>query len=237
MPVLAIDGRAGSGKSSLANQLAALLPASVIHLDDFFLPVELRSPERLAEPGGNFHYERFRTEVLPCLRQAEPFSYRKFDCGRMDYGEEVEIPSAPWLIVEGAYSLSRQLDLSLASLNSALTNMAAALFGPGPTWSASSGQAESLAWPPLDDKIGQGDFLTTLKGLIQAQAQKPKKPEVYYNCAIFCDIDPEVQRQRILDRNGPDQAEDFFQRWIPLEEAYIRGQNPQDRAHIIIHHA
>lgn len=232
MPVLAIDGRAGSGKSSLADQLAALLPASVIHLDDFFLPPELRTPDRLAEPGGNFHYERFRSEVLPCLRQAEPFSYRKFDCSLMDYRGEVEIPSSPWLIVEGAYSLSQQLELSLTSLDRALTNMTAALFGPQAHPVAEPSQVQQLTWP--EEAQAQTQLLTTLKNLIIAQAQQAKKPETYYDCAIFCDIDPEEQQRRILKRNGPDHATDFFQRWIPLEEAYITEQQPQRKANLII---
>ena len=234
MPIIAIDGRAGSGKSSLADQLVALLPASVIRVDDFFLPPDLRTPDRLAEPGGNFHYEHFRTEVLPCLRQGESFSYRKFDCRTMSYQGEITIPPSSWILVEGAYSLSRQLDLSLAPYGQALTNLASALFGPGPASNPKPSWAQSLDWPPLEDRGGQAEFLAKLQALILDQIQKPKRPEVYYDCAIFCDIDPDLQRQRIIARNGPDQAEDFFQRWIPLEEAYIADQNPLGRAQIII---
>lgn len=102
--VIAIDGRAASGKSTLAEQLSKLLGADVIHMDDFFLPPELRSEERLAEPGGNVHYERFCEEVLPYLNSPELFSYRIFDCSRMDYNGESTVRNTPIRIVEGSYS-------------------------------------------------------------------------------------------------------------------------------------
>ena len=38
-------------------------------MDDFFLPMELRTAERLEEPGGNVHYERFSAEVDVYKRQ------------------------------------------------------------------------------------------------------------------------------------------------------------------------
>ena len=59
-----IDGRCASGKTKLSERLKEEFIASVIHMDDFFLPRELRTKERLSSPGGNVHYERFETEVL-----------------------------------------------------------------------------------------------------------------------------------------------------------------------------
>lgn len=102
--VIAIDGRCASGKTTAAELLRGVLGASVVHVDDFFLPPDLRSPERYAAPGENFHHERFRTEVLPQLRRADGFSYRRFDCHVMDYNGSVEVPAAPFVIVEGSYS-------------------------------------------------------------------------------------------------------------------------------------
>lgn len=103
--VIAIDGRAASGKTTMADQLAFVLEAGVIHMDHFFLPPALRTPVRLDEPGGNVHYERFQQEVLPYIWQTEAFSYRRFDCSQMDYGSSVTVPAASWRIVEGSYSL------------------------------------------------------------------------------------------------------------------------------------
>lgn len=102
--VIAIDGRAASGKTTLASRLANVTGAPVIHMDDFFLPPELRTSERLAEPGGNIHYERFLMQVLPHLRGSASFSYPRFDCETMDYGAAREIERNRLRIVEGAYS-------------------------------------------------------------------------------------------------------------------------------------
>ena len=103
--IVALDGMAAAGKTTAAQALAARWGAPVVHMDDFFLPPELRTPERLAEPGGNVHYERFAAEVLPGLRAGMPFSYRVFDCSVMDYRGEASVPSAPVVIVEGSYAL------------------------------------------------------------------------------------------------------------------------------------
>ncbi|MCI5778543.1 MAG: hypothetical protein MR051_01800 [Lentisphaeria bacterium] len=103
--VIAVDGRAASGKTTLAKQLGGVLAAPVVHMDDFFLPLALRKPERFAEPGGNVHYERFIAEVLPFLRSGSSFSYRVFDCSIKDFRGERAVAAAPWRIVEGAYSL------------------------------------------------------------------------------------------------------------------------------------
>ena len=101
---LAIDGRAAAGKSTAAALLAAALGAGVVHMDDFFLPAALRTPQRLSEPGGNVHYERFAAEVLPQLASGAAFSYRRFDCAAMGYGAPRDVSAGAWRIVEGAYS-------------------------------------------------------------------------------------------------------------------------------------
>ena len=102
--VIAIDGRAASGKTTRAALLSTVLEAPVVHMDDFFLPPALRTGERLAQPGGNVHYERFAEEVVPFLRNGEAFAYRVFDCGQMDFCGMQEIPAAPVRIVEGSYA-------------------------------------------------------------------------------------------------------------------------------------
>ncbi|MEG1878657.1 MAG: uridine kinase [Pseudoflavonifractor sp.] len=102
--IIALDGRSASGKTTLAAALGEALGAGVVHMDDFFLPPSLRTPARLAQPGGNVHYERFSGEVLPLLASGEAFSYRRFDCKTMSLGKLCTIAAGPWRIVEGAYS-------------------------------------------------------------------------------------------------------------------------------------
>ena len=102
--VISMDGRAASGKSTKAELLSAVLEAPVVHMDDFFLPPALRTPERLAQPGGNVDYDRFAKEVVPHLASNAAFAYRMFDCSQMDFGGLREIAAAPLRIVEGSYA-------------------------------------------------------------------------------------------------------------------------------------
>ncbi|MBQ5973749.1 MAG: uridine kinase, partial [Oscillospiraceae bacterium] len=102
--VAALDGDAASGKSTAAELLGQLFGAPVIHTDDFYLPPELRTEARLAEPGGNFHRERFAAEVLPNLKTGRAFSYGAYDF-HARATRRAEIPASELVFVEGAYCL------------------------------------------------------------------------------------------------------------------------------------
>ena len=43
----------------------------------------------------------------------------------------------------------------------------------------------------------------------------------YYDLRVFLDVDGKTQMDRILRRSGPEKAEEFRRRWIPLEELYF----------------
>lgn len=103
--VIGIDGKCGSGKSTLAKSLNDTYDIDVICLDDFFLPRELRTNERLSEIGGNVHYERFISEVITGIRSEKAFKYKVFSCKHMSYIEEITICNTKPILVEGAYSL------------------------------------------------------------------------------------------------------------------------------------
>lgn len=102
--VINIDGNSASGKTSLSNELAKLLNAEIVHCDDFFLPPELRSEERLNEVGGNIHYERLKSEVIDNLRKPKVVSYKAFDCKSGTYKENRFLMNKKFVIIEGAYS-------------------------------------------------------------------------------------------------------------------------------------
>ena len=113
--VIAIDGCAASGKTTLAKKLSNMFNASVIHMDDFFLPLEKRTEERLNTPGGNIDYERFKEEVVNNLDN--DFTYNVFNCSIMKGDKEVCVKKTNWLIIEGSYSLhpyfGKYYDLSI----------------------------------------------------------------------------------------------------------------------------
>ena len=101
--VIGIDGRAASGKSTMADGLAKIFKTVPISTDDFFLPGELRTDKRLDEPGGNVQYERFAKEVIPKLKGEQTLSYRRFNCKTMDFDEPKTIPITRFMVIEGAY--------------------------------------------------------------------------------------------------------------------------------------
>ncbi len=101
---IAIDGMCGSGKTTLAEELARRYNCNLFHMDDFFLRPEQRIAARYAQAGGNVDYERFRTEVLDHLADEGGFVYRRFECRRMALGEPREVSWNRLNIIEGAYS-------------------------------------------------------------------------------------------------------------------------------------
>jgi uridine kinase len=93
--VVAVDGPAGSGKTTLAERLAALLGgAPVVHMDDLY-------------PGwdGLAHAATAVAEqVLVPLAEGRPARYRRWDWHGDRWAEWVEVPSAPILVIEGCGS-------------------------------------------------------------------------------------------------------------------------------------
>lgn len=153
--LLAIDGNCGSGKSTLAKLLQAVYQAPVVHMDDFYLPAALRTADRLNQPGGNVHYERFEEEVLRHISTGKDFIYRGFDCQSQSFKSGQTYSSSPLWIIEGSY------------------------------------------------------------------CHHPKL-ETYYDLKIFLKTGSEIQKERILKRNGREVYKRFIEAWIPLENRYFQ---------------
>ena len=56
----------------------------------------------------------------------------------------------------------------------------------------------------------------------------------YYDLALFLDISPDKQRERIKVRNTPWLAERFFSQWIPMENSYYEKMGIKDRCDLVI---
>lgn len=56
----------------------------------------------------------------------------------------------------------------------------------------------------------------------------------HYDVTAVLRISPELQRTRILARNGPELGERFFTRWIPLEERYFAALDPAGRCDVVL---
>lgn len=56
----------------------------------------------------------------------------------------------------------------------------------------------------------------------------------YYDLSAFLEIAPDLQKQRIIKRNGAVMAKNFFEKWIPLERTYFEKLNVKERCDICI---
>ncbi|MDD4688944.1 MAG: uridine kinase [Eubacteriales bacterium] len=107
--IVAIDGRCGAGKTTVASKLQDILSCNVIHMDDFFLRPEQRKEERLNIPGENVDHERFLKEVLLPLSSGEAFSYRPFNCKTQSLMPPIDVTPCDITIIEGSYSCHNNL--------------------------------------------------------------------------------------------------------------------------------
>lgn len=103
--LICIDGPCGSGKTTLAAHLQAVLDAALVPMDDFFLPHPRKTPERLAQPGGNADWERLVEEFLTPWPADGAASYRPYDCHANAFAEAIAVPRKAYTIIEGSYSL------------------------------------------------------------------------------------------------------------------------------------
>lgn len=106
-----IDGRGGSGKTALADHLAALMPDyPVLHGDDYF------EPHADEVTWGEFNEDRFDAEVLTPLRTGDPeFTIRPYDFPHDQLGPERVVAVRAGLILERwlSFALPVQWDLRI----------------------------------------------------------------------------------------------------------------------------
>jgi uridine kinase len=105
--VVAIDGRSGVGKSTLAAQLAPLVGGTVIDGDDFYAGgVGILGDPLPARASRCIDWQAQR-RVLAALRRGEAAVYHAFDWDAFDgrlRPEVTRISAAPVILLEGVYS-------------------------------------------------------------------------------------------------------------------------------------
>lgn len=103
--VIAIDGMSASGKTTLGKLLhEEFSDSNLFHIDDYFLQAHQKTPERLAEVGGNVDYERFMEEIIFHLGDADGFCYHTYDCHTLTLSSQIYSSQKPLVIIEGSYS-------------------------------------------------------------------------------------------------------------------------------------
>jgi chloramphenicol 3-O-phosphotransferase len=99
--LVCIDGPAGAGKTSFADDLrhafwaAPRWDVQVLRMDDFYEGWTGLNSQLL---------ERIETQVLSPLREGRPGRYQRYDWNRRAFGEWHEVPSRAALILEGVGS-------------------------------------------------------------------------------------------------------------------------------------
>lgn len=101
---IGIDGRCASGKSTVSTLITEVFHLHIFHMDDYFLPVSLRSEKRLAQVGGNVDYERFEKEIIESMMKQETTIYKRYDCQCDSFDEEITVPYQACTIWEGSYA-------------------------------------------------------------------------------------------------------------------------------------
>lgn len=97
--VLAVEGRSGAGKTTLARAVAARLGAPLIHMDDLYAGWD----------GLDQGVAALRDWVLAPLAEGRPAVWRRWDWAAGAYAEEHPVPDADWLVVEGVGAGGRAL--------------------------------------------------------------------------------------------------------------------------------
>lgn len=101
--LVAIDGRCGSGKSSLSQLIASVYGAVVLHMDDFFQTERQKSAGEPA-PVANIDGARLKAALAP-LSRGEPFEFRPYDCLTGEFLPPRFIRPGRIAVVEGSYCL------------------------------------------------------------------------------------------------------------------------------------
>jgi uridine kinase len=110
--LVGIDGRGGSGKTTLARELATLLPdVTVVQFDDFYRATDERNLTAAGggEVGGSFDWRRVRDQVLQPLADDEATRYQRYDWDSDALAEWRLISASGIVIVEGNYSTRQEL--------------------------------------------------------------------------------------------------------------------------------
>lgn len=107
--IVAIDGRGGAGKTTLAEYISKLLPGfTVINGDDYF------EHDDNTIAFGAFNDERFHDDVVKNLKEAKTdFTYRPYDWHAKPHIKNRPLRIGEGLIIERSFSFSFDLDYDL----------------------------------------------------------------------------------------------------------------------------
>lgn len=110
-PIIAIDGPAGAGKTTIAEDLYLALSLSkstaIIHMDDLYNGWDHALDEDFVE---------VLSEIVRCFKDSKPLMVRKYDWFKSEFGEIQEIAPSQILILEGVGAGSLEIQNQLTAL-------------------------------------------------------------------------------------------------------------------------
>ena len=92
--LICIDGPSGSGKTTLASEVAAVLAAPTVHMDDLYPGWE----------GLRAGTQRVQEWIVRPLTDGHPARYQRWDWASDRYAEWVQLPSSEVVVLEGCGS-------------------------------------------------------------------------------------------------------------------------------------
>lgn len=100
--MIAIDGRCGSGKSTMGQWMQEHFDCNLFHMDDFYLPFADRIPgwEKIA--SANMDLGRFLDQVITPVKRGEQIVYKAYNAHKDLYVSSLIEPKQ-LNIVEGSY--------------------------------------------------------------------------------------------------------------------------------------
>ena len=112
--LVAIDGPGGAGKSTLARLLKEQLKTlgwlvAVVKHDDFYRPSHQRANQQTGLIGRDFDWKRLRDQVLTPIREGRLAHYQRYDWETDVLAEWHTIFASDVVIVEGVYTMRREL--------------------------------------------------------------------------------------------------------------------------------
>ena len=107
--LIAIDGRCGSGKSTLSQLIASVYGAMVVHMDDFFQTEQQKAAGERA-PAANIDGKRLMAALRP-LSRGEPFDFRPYNCLTGEFLPPRHVRPGRISVVEGSYCLHPDIRL------------------------------------------------------------------------------------------------------------------------------
>lgn len=102
--IISIDGRCGSGKTSMAGALSEVFSCNIIHMDGYYLPFDKRGEAWEKTIAGNMDIERLLNEALLPAGRGEGIIYRAFNAHLERFEKEEKLLPHKLTVVEGSYS-------------------------------------------------------------------------------------------------------------------------------------